>query len=276
MCDAFFLFFFISFLIVIKLVGIPKLWKDVSTVFVLMKKYIHRKQMTTPFLIGVIFIMVFMIIALVTAIIVVFVMGLGKSSSLPDFKLSQLQNECTLTTYAFKHHFVKLLTGPRKEFAIKILDSIHEVQSKVQTKYMIPLLEDTLDMNLQLIFEGIDWLFLSNIVDNVKGCLLTFLDNTNSMRNNFTNMELCMRNLRLSIDKERAYHMYMIIHKNLRKNYDEIKFVKYEKAKRLLREYVSKQQYLDQMNDLRKNIKAFAEKPFIPKSNFYGYGYMET
>lgn len=191
----------------------------------------------------------------------------------PEMKCPEVKcpdpSTCTLTTYAFKHHFFKLLTGPRKAFAMKIIDSIHEVQTTTQNKYIIPLLEDTLDINLQLILEGIDWDFLNNIVDNVKECILTFLKTNDTIKNNTNNTATCIRKTFVSINREKIYDIYLQIHKNLRKNYQDIKFVKYEKMPANIQKQGSKDEYLDSMNRVRKNIKKLADKEFIPESEFY-------
>lgn len=192
----------------------------------------------------------------------------------PEVKCPEVKcpdpSTCTLTTYAFKHHFFKLLTGPRKAFAMKIIDVIHEVQTTTQNKYVIPLLEDTLDINLQLILEGVDWDFLNNIVDNTKECILTFL-NTNTTTTNNVNGEIesCLRRTFESIKKENIYEIYLQIHKNLRKNYTNIKFVRYEKLPDKIKQQLSKEEFLDHMKTVRNKIKSVADEPFISETDFY-------
>ena len=192
----------------------------------------------------------------------------------PEVKCPEVKcpdpSTCTLTTYAFKHHFFKLLTGERKAFAMKIIDVIHEVQTTTQNKYVIPLLEDTLDINLQLILEGVDWDFLNNIVDNLKECILTFL-NTNTTTTNNVNGEIesCLRRSFMSIKKENLYEIYLQIHKNLRKNYMNIKFVRYEKLPDKIKQQLSKEEFLDNMKTMRNKIKWLADESFISETDFY-------
>jgi hypothetical protein len=168
---------------------------------------------------------------------------------------------CTLTTYAFKHHFFKLLTGPRKAFAMKIIDSIHELHIVYQNKYIIPLLEATLDINLKLISEGINWSFLHDIVDQIKKCGIFALDGEPI---DFKN---CMYNVREKMNFDELYNIYLTIHKNIRKNYQDIKFVKYENLPADMKK-TPREVYLSIMDGNRKRIKAIAEMPFLPKEEF--------
>lgn len=170
---------------------------------------------------------------------------------------------CTLSRYLFVNHIFGLLTGPRREFFKTVFDSAHEINQTVQNKYIVPMFEDTLDYNLQLLLDGIDWSFLNEIVIKNKDCIV---ENLKSDQNETEKLNKCFADINKNIKGEKVVDMIRTIRQNTKTNIDKFKFVKYEKLPARVRNNINKDAYYADIRNTKRQLKSWANNEW---SNSY-------
>ena len=115
------------------------------------------------------------------------------------------------------------------------------------------MFEDTLDHNLQLLLDGIDWAFLNEIVIKNKDCIVEFLKSDHLHVNSLNS---CSDNIKRNMKGEEIADMIGTIRENFKKNIDNFKFVKYEKLPTRVRNIISsKEGYYSDMRHARNLLK---------------------
>jgi len=166
-----------------------------------------------------------------------------------------LFKNCTLSRYLFVNHIFGLLTGPRREFFKTIFDSAHEINQIVQNKYVVPMFEDTLDHNLQLLLDGIDWAFLNEIVIKNKECIVEFLK---SDQNDAEKLNKCFDNIKKNVKHTEVVDMVRTTRQNIKKNIDKFKFVKYERLPARIRNNIREDAYYSDIRRTKNLLKMWA------------------
>lgn len=166
-----------------------------------------------------------------------------------------LIKNCTLSRYLFVNHIFGLLTGPRREFFKTVFDSAHEINQTVQNKYIVPMFEDTLDYNLQLLLDGIDWSFLNEIVIKNKDCIVEFLK---SDQNDTEKLNRCLEDIKKNIKGEQVVDMIRTVRRNTKERIDQFKFVKYEKLPARIRNNISEDAYYADIRSTKRVLKSWA------------------
>lgn len=171
--------------------------------------------------------------------------------------------KCTLSRYLFVNHIFGLLTGPRREFFKTIFDSAHEINELLQDKYIFPMFEDTLDYNLQLLLDGIDWSLLNETVVKNKDCVVEFLK-SDQTANSMNQLKKCYS----SIKVEDVMDMERTISKNIKNNLEKFKFIKYDKLPPRVRRGKTKDAYYSDIRNTKLLMKWWANN-YRSKDAYY-------